>query len=106
MDENSPRPAAWLRFDVDGAEGIFLSDRAAWSDRHRQHTWASSGTITGADDLSSRYLVASFPLATTELLDCEVCGERNALLVGEGMSHVLYSGPELEVAERIFLEQF
>jgi hypothetical protein len=56
--------------------------------------------------LSNRYLVAAFPLATTQLHDCEVCGEPNALLVGAGMSHVLYSGPELEIAERIYAEAF
>ncbi len=106
MDEETPKPAAWLRFGIDGTEGIFLSDRAAWSTRHREHTWASRGSIVGSDDLSNRYLVAAFPLDSTELRSCEVCGEPNALLIGAGMSHVLYSGPELEIAERIFTEAF
>ncbi|MGE0059788.1 MAG: hypothetical protein AB7T32_17545 [Dehalococcoidia bacterium] len=106
MDEQTPRPAAWLRFGVDGPEAIFLSDRTAWSARHREHTWSSRGSIVGSDELSNRYLVAAIPLDTTELRTCDVCGEPNALLVGAGMSHVLYSGPELEIAERIFAEAF
>jgi hypothetical protein len=106
MDEQTPRPAAWLRFGVDGAEGIFLSDRAAWSAKHREHAWANRGPIVGEDDRSDRYLVAAFPLEKTELRSCEVCGEPNALLIGAGTSHVLYTGPVLEIAERIFAEAF
>jgi len=106
MNEDTPKPAAWLRFGVDGEEGIFLSDRAAWSDKHREHTWSNRGPIVGFDDLSNRYLVAAFPLETTELRPCEVCGEPNAILIGAGTSHVLYAGPELEIAERIFAEAF
>ena len=104
MDVDTPKPAAWLRFVVDGSEGIFLSDRHAWSDRHREHSWANRGTIVGFDDRTDRYLVAAFPLATTELRPCEVCGEPNALIIGAGVGHVLYTGSELEVAERIFGE--
>lgn len=104
MDEHTPRPAAWIRFATDGPEGIFLSDRAAWSQRHREHTWSNRGAVVGEDDRSGRYLVAAFPLASTELRPCEVCGEPNALLIGAGFSHVLYSGDVLEVAERIFDE--
>lgn len=102
MDKDSPKPRAWLRFGVDGAEGIFLSDRHAWSDRHREHSWTNRGSIVGFDDWTDRYLVAAFPLATTELMPCEVCGEPDALIVGTGNGHVLYTGSELEVAERIF----
>lgn len=50
--------------------------------------------------------MAAFPLESTELRPCEVCGEPNALLIGAGSSHVLYSGAELEIAERIFGEAF
>jgi hypothetical protein len=106
MDKNTPKPAAWLRFDVDGPEGIFLSDRNAWSETHRRHSWANRGTIVGRDDWTYRYLVAAFPLATTELGPCEVCGEPNALIIGAGVGQVLYAGSELEVAERIFEEAF
>lgn len=106
MDEETPKPAAWLRFGIDGAEGVFLSDRFAWSARHREHAWSNRGSIVGSDDRVDRYLVAAFPLETTELRPCEVCGEPNALLVGAGVSHVLYAGPELEIAERIFAEAF
>ena len=106
MDAETPRPAAWLRFGIDGSEGIFLSDRAAWSAKHREHAWSNRGPIVGFDDRSNRYLVAAFPLETTELRPCEVCGEPQALLIGEGASHVLYTGAELEVAERIFAEAF
>ena len=104
MDEETPRPAAWLRFGIDGSEGIFLSDRGAWSVEHRQHAWANRGTIVGSDERTERYLVAAFPMATTELTACEVCGEPNALIIGDGVGHVLYTGAELEVAERIFSE--
>lgn len=106
MDENTPRPAAWLKFGVEGSEGIFLSDRRAWSSEHRQHTWSNRGTIVGVDDLNNRYLVAAFPLATTDLRPCEVCGEPDALILGTGVGHVLYTGPELEIAERIFADAF
>ena len=106
MDESTPRPAAWLRFGIEGSEGIFLSDRSAWSAQHREHTWTNRGTIVGVDDRSDRYLVAAFPLATTELMPCEICGEPNALILGSGVGHVLYTGPELEIAERIFAEAF
>lgn len=106
MDENTPRPAAWLRFGVEGTEGIFLSDRAAWTAEHREHTWANRGTVVGADDRSGRYLVAAFPMATTDLKACEVCGEPNALILGTGVGHVLYSGDELEIAERIYGDAF
>jgi hypothetical protein len=106
MDENTAKPVAWVRFSVDGDEGIFLSDRFAWSARHREHTWSNRGSIVGADDWRQRYLVAAFPLAASSFRDCEVCGEPNALLIGSGDSHVLYTGPELEIAERIFAEAF
>jgi hypothetical protein len=106
MDAQTPKPAAWLRFGIDGSEGIFLSDRAAWSAKHREHAWNNRGTVLGVDDRTERYLVAAFPLATTELLPCEVCGEPNALIYGDGVGHVLYTGAELEVAERIFADAF
>jgi hypothetical protein len=106
MDEETPKPAAWLRFGVDGEEAIFLSDRLLWSARHREHTWSNRGSIVGADNWGERYLVAAFPLATTNLRACEVCGEPDALLIGAGVSHVLYTGAELEIAERIFAEAF
>ena len=106
MDEKTPKPAAWLRFGIEGSEGIFLSDRAAWSAEHRQHAWTNRGTIVGFDDRTDRYLVAAFPMATTELRPCEICGEPNALILGAGVGHVLYTGAELEVAERIFAEAF
>ena len=106
MDENAPKPAAWLRFGVDGDEAIFLSDRAAWSARHREHTWYNRGTIIGSDDQSERYLVAAFPLETTELRPCEICEETNALILGTGRSNILYTGPDLSEAERIFDEAF
>lgn len=54
MDEQTPKPAAWLRFTIDGDEGIFLSDRFAWSARHREHSWSNRGPIVGTDDLSNR----------------------------------------------------
>ena len=95
-----------LRFGVDGSEGIFLSDRVAWSVMHREHSWSNRGPIVGSDDRTNRYLVAAFPLDTTELRSCEVCGEANAILIGHGDSHVLYTGAELEVAERIWAEAF
>ena len=106
MNEQTPKPAAWIRFGIDGSEGIFLSDRAAWSVEHRQHAWSNRGTIVGSDDQTDRYRVVAFPLATTELKPCEVCGEPNALILGAGVGHVLYTGAELEVAERIFAEAF
>jgi len=106
MDNDSPRPTAWLRFGVDGTEGIYLSDRHEWSDTHRGHGWTNRGTIVGWEDRADRYLVAAFPLATTELRPCEVCGEPNALILGDGVGHILYSGSELEVAERIFEDAF
>ena len=106
MDDDTPRPAAWIRFGIDGDEGIFLSDRGAWSAKHREHSWSNRGSIVGSDDRFERYLVAAFPYETTELRACEVCGEPDALLVGAGVSHVLYAGPELEIAERIFDEAF
>ena len=106
MDEATPKPAAWLRFGVDGPDGIFLSDRAAWSERHRRHTWFNRGAIVGSDDRSDRYLVAAFPLASTELRPCEICEEPDALLVGGGASNILYTGNSLEEAEHIFDEAF
>lgn len=106
MDADGPKPVAWLKLGVDGDEGIYLSDRHAWSKEHREHAWANRGTILGFDDRVDRYLVAAFPLATTEMRPCEVCGEPNALILGSGSAHVLYTGPELEIAERIFDEAF
>ena len=106
MDENTPKPRAWLRFGVDGAEGVFLSDRGAWSEKHREHLWDNRGTLAGIDDWRNRYMVAAFPLATTELRACEICGEPNALIIGKGIPNVLYSGSELEHAERAFDQAF
>jgi hypothetical protein len=106
MDEQGPKPVAWLRFGVDGPDGIFLSDRAAWSERHRRHSWMNRGTIVGSDDWNERYVVAAFPMATTELVPCEVCGEPNALIVGAGVGNILYTGGDLSEAERIFEEAF
>lgn len=106
LDAKLTIPPAWLRFGVEGSEGIFLSDRTVWSEEHRRHTWANRGTIVGTDERVDRYLVAAFPLATTELTACEVCGEPNALILGNGVAHVLYTGDELEIAERIFGDAF
>jgi hypothetical protein len=106
MDANTPKPSAWLRFGVDGQEGIFLSDRAAWSQRHREHSWQNRGTIVGSDDWAERYVVAAFPLASTELRPCEVCGEPDALIVGSGVGNILYTGSDLAEAERVFEEAF
>jgi len=106
MDEETPRPSAWLRFGIDGPEGIFLSDRFAWSTRHREHTWLNRGILVGVDDWSNRYLVGTFPLATTELRPCEVCGEPNAILIGSGNGSILYTGGDLPEAERVFDEAF
>jgi hypothetical protein len=106
MDANGPKPVAWLRFGVDGPDAIFLSDRWAWSERHRRHTWYNRGTIVGSDDRSQRYLVACVPLETTELRPCEICDEPNALIVGDGVGNILYTGPDLEAAERAFEEAF
>ena len=106
MDERTPKPIAWLRFGTDGPEGIFLSDRAAWSAANREHTWRNRGTIVGSDDWTERYLVAAFPLATTEFKPCEVCGEPNALVIGTGVGNILYSGDDLAEAERVFEEAF
>jgi hypothetical protein len=106
LDEQTPRPPAWLRFGVDGPEGIFLSDRAAWSPRHRAHSWQNRGTVVGFDDWSERYLVAAFPMATTDLRECEICGEPNALIIGSGRSNILYTGGDLTEAERIFEDAF
>lgn len=106
MDEETPKPAAWLRFGIDGLEGIFLSDRSAWSARHREHVWLNRGVVVGFDDWSNRYLVAAFPLASTELRPCEICGEPNAILIGSGVSNILYAGGDLTEAERVFDEAF
>jgi len=106
VDEETPKPPAWLRFGVDGPEGIYLSDRAAWSARHREHTWTNRGTVVGHDYWSDRYLVAAFPLATTDLRPCEICGEPNALIIGSGRGSILYTGGDLAEAERIFHEAF
>jgi hypothetical protein len=106
MYENTPKPSAWLRFGVDGPEGIFLSDRAAWSPEHRQHSWQHRGTVVGIDDWSERFVVAAFPMATTELKPCEICGEPDALIFGSGRVSVLYAGVDLEEAERVFDEAF
>lgn len=106
MDAETPKPAAWLRFGVDGPDGIFLSDRAAWSEKHRRHAWFNRGMIVGSDGDSDRYRVASFPLATTELRPCEICEEPNALILGSGVGNILYTGPDLAEAERVFEEAF
>jgi hypothetical protein len=106
MDEDTPKPPAWLRFGIDGLEGIFLSDRAAWSARHREHSWQNRGIVVGFEDWSDRYIVAAFPLASTELRPCEICGEPNALLIGSGVSSILYAGGDLVEAERVFDEAF
>jgi hypothetical protein len=106
MDIDAPKPDAWLRFGVDGPDGIFLSDRSRWSMEHREHTWKNRGTIAGSDDRTDRYLVASFPIATADLRPCEVCGEPNALIIGTGPGNILYTGDILEQAERIFEEAF
>jgi hypothetical protein len=106
MDEQTPKPVAWLRFGVDGPEGIFLSDRAAWSARHREHSWQNRGTIVGADNWTERYVVAAFPFASTDLRACEVCGEPNALIFGAGVGNILYSGGDLSEAERVFEDAF
>jgi hypothetical protein len=106
MDAESPKPRAWLRFGVDGPEGIYLSDRGAWSSRHREHSWQNRGTVVGVDDWSERYLVAAFPLATTELRPCEICGEPDALIIGHGAGNILYTGGDLAEAERAFEEAF
>ena len=106
MDAEAPKPEAWLRFGVDGPDGIFLSDRAVWSATHSEHAWKNRGTIVGSDDRTDRYLVAAFPLASTELRPCEVCGEPNALIIGDGASNILYTGGDLAEAERIFEEAF
>ena len=106
MDEESPKPAAWLRFGVDGPDGIFLSDRAVWSARHNSHAWKNRGTIVGSDDRTDRYLVAAFPMATTVLRPCEICDEPNALIIGAGAGNILYTGDDLAEAERVFEEAF
>ena len=106
MYENTPKPPAWLRFGVDGAEGIFLSDRAAWSLDHRRHSWQNRGTVIGLDDWGERYVVAAFPMPTTELRPCEICGEPDALIFGSGRVSVLYTGGDLAEAERVFDEAF
>jgi hypothetical protein len=106
MDEDTPKPPAWLRFGIDGLEGIFLSDRAAWSARHREHSWQNRGIVVRFEDWSDRYIVAAFPLASTELRPCEICGEPNALLIGSGVSSILYAGGDLVEAERVFDEAF
>jgi hypothetical protein len=106
MDEDTPKPPAWLRFGIDGEEGIFLSDRSLWSARHREHSWNNRGSIVGIDEWSERYLVAAFHLARAELRPCEVCGEPDALIMGSGTGSILYTGDNLEIAERIFNEAF
>ena len=105
MDEKTRTPPAWLRFGVDGPDGIFLSDRALWSPRHREHGWQNQGTV-GIDDWTERYLVAAFPLASTELRPCEVCGEPNALIVGAGVGNIIYVGDDLTEAERLYEDAF
>ena len=106
MDANIRKPAAWLRFGIDGPEGIFLSDRAVWSARHREHSWQNRGAVVGTDDWAERYVVAAFPLASTELTACEICGEPDALIVGSGAANVLYTGSDLAEAEHAFEEAF
>jgi hypothetical protein len=106
MIERAGKPLAWLRFGIDGPDAIFLSDRARWSAAHREHSWKNRGVIVGSDDWSERYLVAAFPWSTTELVPCEVCGEPNALIVGDGVGNILYIGGDLIEAERVFDEAF
>lgn len=106
MDEETPKPQAWLRFGVDGPDAIFLSDRTRWSARHREHTWQNRGTIGSDDGGADRYVVAAFPMASAELRPCEACGEPDALVIGAGIGQVLYTGDNLAEAERVFEEAF
>jgi hypothetical protein len=106
MDEDTPKPRAWLRFGIDGPDAIFLTDRTLWSAEHRDHTWENRRTIGVHEDAGGRFVVAAFPLAGSELRPCEVCGEPNALIVGPGMGNVLYTGNDLSEAERAFDDAF
>jgi hypothetical protein len=106
MDEQTPKPRAWLRFGLDGPDAIFLSDRSLWSATHREHFWSNRRTIGSDDSGFLRYVVGAFPAADAELRSCEVCGEPNALVAGPGVGNILYSGDDLVEAERVFDEAF
>ena len=107
MDEETPKPRAWLRFGIDGPDAIFLSDRWLWSTTHREHAARQNRRTIGAEDnRDDRYLVAAFPAATAELRPCEECGEPNALIVGAGMGNILYTGDNLSEAEHAFEDAF
>jgi hypothetical protein len=106
MDEQTPKPRAWLRFGVDGPDAIFLSDRSLWSATHREHSWSNRRTIGNTDSVAHRYVVGAFPAASAELRPCEVCGESDALVAGPGVGNILYSGDDLTEAERVFDEAF
>ena len=90
-DTQSLYSPAWRRFVCFDGQGLTLVDRKRVSSKHREHSPAKG-----------RYTVVIFDADQATVRDCDICGERLALLEGVGECVVLLSTDDADEAERTF----